>query len=94
MKDCVMNLDFSELEKRVAASLTEQPKGIHLAKAMEMTGLPAEQVTPTMRNIAKQRNYFAMYSAPISALHGYQECVACGNYHVANTACPFLKTTK
>jgi len=35
---------------------------LHVKKAMEIFGVPADQVTPEMRNIAKLRNHAELYS--------------------------------
>lgn len=59
-----IEMDFAKLELRYATTMSKPLEDIHTARAMELTGLPKEQITPTMRNIAKEQNYILWYSTP------------------------------
>ena len=60
----IIYLDYSEIERRAAAleALEMPPKyDVHIARACHEFGVDASQVTPTMRNRAKELNYFELY---------------------------------
>lgn len=55
-----IKVDFAELELRAQAMLKDQ-KDVHTETAAKMFGVPESEVTPTMRQKGKQRNFFEMY---------------------------------
>ena len=67
---CLLSADYSQIELRIFAHYSEDPafleafsKGedIHARTASEILGLPADQVTPDMRRIAKAINFGIIY---------------------------------
>lgn len=65
-----LSLDYSQIELRVAASLSEDPKmteafkqnkDIHTLTASEVNNVPFNQVTPEMRRQAKTLNFGVLY---------------------------------
>jgi DNA polymerase-1 len=65
-----LSLDYSQIELRVAASLSQDPKmteafkqnkDIHTLTASEVNNVPFDQVTPGMRRQAKTLNFGVLY---------------------------------
>ena len=66
----IISADYSQIELRIQAHLTQDPilleafrsgEDIHAATAAELHGVPIEQVTRDMRNLAKTANFAMMY---------------------------------
>jgi DNA polymerase I - 3'-5' exonuclease and polymerase domains len=65
-----LGLDYSQIELRIAASLSEDPKmiqvflengDIHFLTAAEINNVPIDKVTPEMRRQAKTLNFGVLY---------------------------------
>jgi len=65
-----LGLDYSQIELRIAASLSEDPKmiqvflengDIHFLTAAEINNIPIDKVTPEMRRQAKTLNFGVLY---------------------------------
>jgi len=72
-----INMDYSEIEQRLAASLVESAgdgkielKDLHVEKASEMFGVPEEEVTDEQRKIAKEENFKEAYNGKPSKISG------------------------
>ncbi len=66
----LISADYSQIELRIQAHLTQDPtlleafragEDIHVATAAELHGVPIEDVTRDMRNLAKTANFAIMY---------------------------------
>ena len=66
----IISADYSQIELRIQAHLTQDPilleafragEDIHVATAAELHGVPLDQVTRDMRNLAKTANFAMMY---------------------------------
>lgn len=66
----LVSFDFSQIELRIIASLSKDKKmiaifnsggDVHASTAAEINGVPAEKVTPEMRNAAKALNFGILY---------------------------------
>jgi DNA polymerase-1 len=66
----VVSVDYSQIELRIQAHLTQDPtlleafhagEDIHRATAAELHGVPIDEVTRDMRNLAKTANFAIMY---------------------------------
>ena len=66
----IISADYSQIELRIQAHLTQDPllleafragEDIHVATAAELHSVPIDQVTRDMRNLAKTANFAMMY---------------------------------
>jgi len=66
----IVSADYSQIELRIQAHLTQDPilleafragEDIHVATAAELHGVPLDQVTRDMRGLAKTANFAMMY---------------------------------
>ncbi len=66
----IISADYSQIELRIQAHLTQDPilleafragEDIHVATAAELHGVPLDEVTRDMRNLAKTANFAMMY---------------------------------
>ena len=64
MTDRIKTADFSSIERQALCHTLGVPldsTDVHIAKAMDMFGVTAENVTPEMRRLAKHHNLLIAY---------------------------------
>lgn len=57
-------INYTKIETMIGTTISPIGKDPHVTRAIEMFGVPEEEVTHKMREIAKLDNYVRMYSHP------------------------------